>query len=170
MVRKQNAFVLRWCLFTRLPLLLFSQIGCDCVVSHTFLGILSKLQQNLSNNIFHVTRGSSFVLGLSFSSAHCAFRRECRRNRPIRHPHIHCKHFSFHTRRFTPYEWQNPHPCNQDSDILENQFTMLNSLWFTIGSLMQQGTFWVLGCPVLCLMMQVPFVFSRKPTQKGMQN
>lgn len=42
--------------------------------------------------------------------------------------------------RFSPYEWQNPHPCNQESGIMENQFTLLNSLWFTIGSLMQQGT------------------------------
>ncbi|XP_064627054.1 glutamate receptor ionotropic, kainate 2-like isoform X3 [Lineus longissimus] len=41
--------------------------------------------------------------------------------------------------RFSPYEWYNPHPCNPDSDIVENQFTIMNSLWFTIGSLMQQG-------------------------------
>lgn len=42
--------------------------------------------------------------------------------------------------RFSPYEWDNPHPCNNDPDVLENQFTLLNSLWFTIGSLMQQGS------------------------------
>ncbi|XP_052237251.1 glutamate receptor ionotropic, kainate 2-like isoform X4 [Dreissena polymorpha] len=42
--------------------------------------------------------------------------------------------------RFTPYEWENPHPCNEDSEVVENQFTILNSLWFTIGSLMQQGS------------------------------
>ncbi len=41
--------------------------------------------------------------------------------------------------RFTPYEWQNPHPCNDDPSIVENQFTLLNSLWFTLGSLVQQG-------------------------------
>ncbi|XP_070188644.1 glutamate receptor ionotropic, kainate 2-like [Littorina saxatilis] len=41
--------------------------------------------------------------------------------------------------RFSPYEWCNPHPCNPDTDEVENQFTILNSLWFTIGSLMQQG-------------------------------
>ena len=41
--------------------------------------------------------------------------------------------------RFSPYEWYNPHPCNPESDVVENQFTLLNSLWFTIGSLMQQG-------------------------------
>ncbi|XP_074644291.1 glutamate receptor ionotropic, kainate 2-like [Tubulanus polymorphus] len=42
--------------------------------------------------------------------------------------------------RFTPYEWQNPHPCDQNPDELENQFTFRNSFWFTIGSLMQQGS------------------------------
>uniref|UniRef100_A0A8D8RHD6 Glutamate receptor 1 n=1 Tax=Cacopsylla melanoneura TaxID=428564 RepID=A0A8D8RHD6_9HEMI len=42
--------------------------------------------------------------------------------------------------RFSPYEWDNPHPCNHQSDVLENQFSLLNSLWFTIGSLMQQGS------------------------------
>jgi glutamate receptor, ionotropic, invertebrate len=41
--------------------------------------------------------------------------------------------------RFSPYEWQNPHPCRPESGVVENQFTILNSLWFTIGSLMQQG-------------------------------
>lgn len=43
-------------------------------------------------------------------------------------------------RRFSPYEWDNPHPCNDQPDVLENQFSLLNSLWFTIGSLMQQGS------------------------------
>lgn len=42
--------------------------------------------------------------------------------------------------RFTPYEWYNPHPCNEHSDTVENQFTIGNSLWFTVGSLMQQGS------------------------------
>lgn len=41
--------------------------------------------------------------------------------------------------RFTPYEWYNPHPCNPDSDVVENNFTLLNSFWFGVGALMQQG-------------------------------
>jgi hypothetical protein len=41
--------------------------------------------------------------------------------------------------RFSPYEWINPHPCVKDPDELENNFTMKNTLWFTIGCLMQQG-------------------------------
>ncbi|KAI9550316.1 hypothetical protein GHT06_007599 [Daphnia sinensis] len=42
--------------------------------------------------------------------------------------------------RITPYEWNNPHPCRQQPDMLENNFTILNAMWFTIGSLMQQGS------------------------------
>lgn len=42
--------------------------------------------------------------------------------------------------RFSPYEWYNPHPCNPDNDVVENQFNLLNSFWFTVGSLMQQGS------------------------------
>ncbi|KAK7071641.1 hypothetical protein SK128_027199 [Halocaridina rubra] len=41
--------------------------------------------------------------------------------------------------RFSPYEWSNPHPCDQFPDKLENEFSLLNCLWFCIGSLMQQG-------------------------------
>ncbi|XP_071541831.1 glutamate receptor ionotropic, kainate 2-like isoform X8 [Panulirus ornatus] len=42
--------------------------------------------------------------------------------------------------RFSPYEWYNPHPCAQENDIVENQFSLSNSFWFTIGTLMQQGS------------------------------
>lgn len=42
--------------------------------------------------------------------------------------------------RFSPYEWYNPHPCNPDSDEVENQFTLSNSFWFAVGTLMQQGS------------------------------
>ena len=42
--------------------------------------------------------------------------------------------------RFSPYEWYDPHPCNAQCDLVENQFTLVNSLWFCVGSLMQQGT------------------------------
>ncbi|KAF4082060.1 hypothetical protein AMELA_G00147350 [Ameiurus melas] len=42
--------------------------------------------------------------------------------------------------RFTPYEWYNPHPCNPSSDVMENNFTLLNSLWFGIAALMRQGS------------------------------
>ncbi|XP_063984926.1 glutamate receptor ionotropic, kainate 2-like isoform X2 [Diachasmimorpha longicaudata] len=44
--------------------------------------------------------------------------------------------------RFSPYEWNNPHPCHGHSgpEIVENQFSLSNSFWFTIGTLMQQGS------------------------------
>ncbi|KER33442.1 hypothetical protein T265_00747 [Opisthorchis viverrini] len=38
--------------------------------------------------------------------------------------------------RVTPHEWYARHPC---STRVENQFTLCNSFWFTVGSLMQQG-------------------------------
>ncbi|KAL6428824.1 hypothetical protein ACFW04_007993 [Cataglyphis niger] len=41
--------------------------------------------------------------------------------------------------RMAPGEWDNPHPCNADPEELENNFDLKNSLWLTIGSLMQQG-------------------------------
>ncbi|XP_047735944.1 glutamate receptor ionotropic, kainate 2-like isoform X1 [Hyalella azteca] len=42
--------------------------------------------------------------------------------------------------RIAPEEWDNPHPCIQDPDELENAITLSNAFWFTIGSLMQQGS------------------------------
>ncbi|XP_043213245.1 glutamate receptor ionotropic, kainate 2-like [Amphibalanus amphitrite] len=41
--------------------------------------------------------------------------------------------------RFTPYEWEPPHPCAPDQEQLQNNFNFLNCIWFCIGSLMQQG-------------------------------
>ena len=42
--------------------------------------------------------------------------------------------------RLSPYEWENPHPCRQEEQVLENSFSLSNSFWFTIGSLMQQAS------------------------------
>lgn len=42
--------------------------------------------------------------------------------------------------RISPYEWNDPHPCRREDKILRNQFTMSNSLWFTIAAVMQQGS------------------------------
>lgn len=41
--------------------------------------------------------------------------------------------------RIAPGEWINPHPCNEDPEELENTFNLENSMWLTIGTLMQQG-------------------------------
>lgn len=37
--------------------------------------------------------------------------------------------------RLTPYQWESPHPCDPNPDELENEFSIGNSLWFTIVSL-----------------------------------
>ncbi|XP_076356975.1 glutamate receptor ionotropic, kainate 2-like isoform X2 [Tachypleus tridentatus] len=42
--------------------------------------------------------------------------------------------------RFSPYEWKNPHSCILETDIMENQFSLSNSFWFTIVTLMHQGS------------------------------
>uniref|UniRef100_A0A8W7PX02 Ionotropic glutamate receptor L-glutamate and glycine-binding domain-containing protein n=1 Tax=Anopheles coluzzii TaxID=1518534 RepID=A0A8W7PX02_ANOCL len=41
--------------------------------------------------------------------------------------------------RFTPYEWPTPNPCDPHPEKLQTQFTLMNCMWFAIGSLMQQG-------------------------------
>jgi len=46
----------------------------------------------------------------------------------------------FYVGRFTPYEWQNPHPCKHHSPELLNVCNVRNSFWCIIGSLMQQGS------------------------------
>ncbi|KAK7939903.1 hypothetical protein WMY93_003229 [Mugilogobius chulae] len=43
--------------------------------------------------------------------------------------------------RLSPYEWYNPHPCSRHrQDVLENQYSLGNSLWFPVGGFMQQGS------------------------------
>ncbi len=42
--------------------------------------------------------------------------------------------------RLTPYEWDDPHPCRQEDNVLENNFSLINSFSFTIGTMMQQGS------------------------------
>jgi ionotropic kainate glutamate receptor 2 len=50
--------------------------------------------------------------------------------------------------RFSPYEWRPPRSCwlgySNESEggllVVENDFTLANSFWFTIGTLMQQGS------------------------------
>jgi ionotropic glutamate receptor len=42
--------------------------------------------------------------------------------------------------RFSPYEWNNPHPCETDNDVMENQFSVSNSFWFITGTFLRQGS------------------------------
>ena len=62
--------------------------------------------------------------------------------------HLNIFFSSVNYHRFSPYEWYNPHPCNPDSDVVENNFTLLNSFWFGVGALMQQGIRFSLPFPL----------------------
>ncbi|XP_043271964.1 glutamate receptor ionotropic, kainate 2 isoform X6 [Venturia canescens] len=42
--------------------------------------------------------------------------------------------------RFSPYEWNNPHPCLAESEVVENQFSVSNSFWFITGTFLRQGS------------------------------
>ncbi|XP_013190560.2 glutamate receptor ionotropic, kainate 2-like [Amyelois transitella] len=42
--------------------------------------------------------------------------------------------------RMAPDEWQNPYPCIEEPETLDNQFSMANSFWFTLGSVLTQGS------------------------------
>ena len=64
--------------------------------------------------------------------------------------------------RFSPYEWNNPHPCESESELMENQvgtksskkrvftiftyfhsflqFSVSNSFWFITGTFLRQGS------------------------------
>ncbi|XP_042896246.1 glutamate receptor ionotropic, kainate 2 isoform X2 [Parasteatoda tepidariorum] len=42
--------------------------------------------------------------------------------------------------RLSPYEWSNPHPCRDTDMVEENVFSLLNSMWLTIGAFMRQGS------------------------------
>ncbi|XP_017853493.1 glutamate receptor ionotropic, kainate 2 isoform X2 [Drosophila busckii] len=42
--------------------------------------------------------------------------------------------------KLSPNEWRSIHPCNIDYITIRNQFSISDSFWFTIGTLMQQGS------------------------------
>lgn len=42
--------------------------------------------------------------------------------------------------RITPNEWQNPHPCASEPEELENSLSLINCLWFSLGSILCQGS------------------------------
>lgn len=60
--------------------------------------------------------------------------------------------------RFSPYEWNNPHPCQQESDVVENQFSVSNSFWFITGTFLRQGS--GLNPKVLMLSIDVVYICS----------
>ncbi|XP_070074168.1 glutamate receptor ionotropic, kainate 2 isoform X3 [Drosophila takahashii] len=42
--------------------------------------------------------------------------------------------------KLSPIEWQHIHPCDLENISIGNQFSLSDSFWFTIGTLMQQST------------------------------
>ncbi|XP_030379400.1 glutamate receptor ionotropic, kainate 2 [Scaptodrosophila lebanonensis] len=42
--------------------------------------------------------------------------------------------------KVSPIEWRAIHPCDLENITISNQFSISNSFWFTIGTLMQQGS------------------------------
>ncbi|BFF96201.1 glutamate receptor ionotropic kainate 2 [Drosophila madeirensis] len=41
--------------------------------------------------------------------------------------------------RIAKTEWENPHPCNRDPEVLENQWHLHNTFWLTVASIMTAG-------------------------------
>lgn len=42
--------------------------------------------------------------------------------------------------RISPEEWDNPFPCIEEPEVLINQLSFKNSMWFSVGALLQQGS------------------------------
>lgn len=42
--------------------------------------------------------------------------------------------------RISPDEWDNPYPCIEEPTELENQFSLFNCFWYSIGNILQQGS------------------------------
>jgi glutamate receptor, ionotropic, invertebrate len=42
--------------------------------------------------------------------------------------------------RLSSEDWENPFPCIEEPDVLHNQLTIKNCIWFAMGSLFQQGS------------------------------
>ena len=42
--------------------------------------------------------------------------------------------------RFTPFEWDNPHPCNDEADEFEFDLSVHNCFWHNWGAFMEQGS------------------------------
>ena len=42
--------------------------------------------------------------------------------------------------RFSPNQWEEPSSCVREPEFLTNQYNLINSFWFTLGAIMQQGS------------------------------
>ena len=48
--------------------------------------------------------------------------------------------FMYIISRISPYEWVSGHPCEDEPEEMENQFSLGNCIWFVLGNIMQQGS------------------------------
>ena len=48
------------------------------------------------------------------------------------------------------YEWDNPHPCNDEAEEYEFDMTFSNCLWHNWGSVMEQGSDIAPRYPMCC--------------------
>lgn len=119
----------------------------QCITSHTVLIVCSSHQSSI---IFYLVEHKSPVTYWNFLP-YAPYRRQFwqRLNDWLEMTWVmwqryitRSPYFTFIFRiRLSPYEWYNPHPCLRERrDMLENQYTLGNSLWFPVGGFMQQGS------------------------------
>lgn len=125
-------------------------IWISCLYHLVFIFIIIYLNESVCKAYYNLVFSLTFILHLkdqkirSHNDAVCGFS-TLKKNAKFLIADFHVLVLLLHDSllqipcRFTPYEWYDPHPCNPSSDVMENNFTLLNSLWFGVAALMRQG-------------------------------
>ncbi|XP_050526853.1 glutamate receptor ionotropic, kainate 2-like isoform X2 [Daktulosphaira vitifoliae] len=87
------------------------------------ISILFSKPEEPENNLFSFTQPLSFQVWIFTATAYLSL-----------------SLVLFFFARITPNEWQNPHPCDPNLEELENSLSLLNCLWFSLGSILCQGS------------------------------
>merc|ERR1719264_2200480 len=90
---------------------------------NTGVGILFKKDKPAPNNLFSFLQPLSLDVWIYMTTAYLGV-----------------SITMFLLARLTPFEWENPHPCEDEPEELENELTLHNCFWHNWGSLMQQGS------------------------------
>merc|ERR1719472_114669 len=90
---------------------------------NTGVGILFKKDKPAPNNLFSFIEPFSLDVWIYMTTAYLG-----------------ASLTMFLLARLTPFEWENPHPCVDEPEELENELTLHNCFWYNWGSLMQQGS------------------------------
>merc|ERR1719228_1083659 len=90
---------------------------------NTGVGILFKKDKPAPNNLFSFLQPLSLDVWIYMTTAYLGV-----------------SITMFLLARLTPFEWENPHPCVEEPEELENELTLHNCFWHNWGSLMQQGS------------------------------